>query len=65
MPGKVILDKLIDDGIIFLKGKFFHLNPDRADQLLQITWEDLRDQNASSMLETYLQAIVNDHSDLF
>ena len=55
--GQMILDRLLQDGILQLKGKFYHLKPDAVNAFLGISWLDLRKGETNDKLIGYLRAI--------
>jgi hypothetical protein len=63
--GKILLGRLLADGIMELRGKFYHWCSERADQLLRISWEDLRQGNASPELDQYLENFLRQNPGLF
>ncbi len=64
-PGRALLDRLLADGIMVLKGRFYHWCPERADQLLKVSWDDLRHRKASPELNAYLEDFLKKHRGLF
>jgi hypothetical protein len=63
--GRALLDQLLADGILQLKGKFYHWSPDRADQLLGVSWTALRSGEVGKGVTDYLEAFIAKHGDLF
>ncbi len=63
--GQVLLEKLVQDGIMFLKGRFYHWSPEHADQLLRISWLNLRRGGASTELTAYLDDFITNNPGLF
>lgn len=55
--GRLVLDKLVRDGVLSLKGSFYHLDPEKLSSNIGVTWHDLRKGKAPSSLETYIRAI--------
>jgi hypothetical protein len=56
--GRAILRRLVRDGIVKLEGKFYHLSPERLNEKLGVSWQDLRKGLVPSRLEGYLRANV-------
>ncbi len=55
--GRAILDRLLHDRILYLEGKFYHVNQERLSKHLGTTWQDFRRGNAPDLLLTYLRSI--------
>ncbi|MBX3384500.1 MAG: hypothetical protein KF864_13440 [Phycisphaeraceae bacterium] len=62
--GRALLQRLLDDGILRLDGKFYHWVPERADALLKVSWDDLRNRHVTPELKAYLNRFVADHAHL-
>jgi hypothetical protein len=63
--GRALLKKLLDDGIIELRGRFYHWDPERANDLLKVTWEDLRKKRVTPEMESYLGQFIKNNDQLF
>ncbi len=63
--GQALLSALLTDGVLSLRESFYHWNPTRAHELLQVSWLDLRRGATSSTLAAYLSAFVASHPKLF
>jgi hypothetical protein len=63
--GEALLRRLIDDGILVLRGNFYHLVPERSDQHTGISWMQLRRGRSSDRLRTYLHNFVQANVALF
>jgi hypothetical protein len=55
--GSAILSRLLEDGVLFVEGPLYFLDPGRIDALLGISWTDLRNGLAGEKLVGYLRAI--------
>ena len=55
--GRSVLSKLVSDGVLYLKGNFYHINPDNLSSHLGISWQELRKGKISDALTSYLEAI--------
>lgn len=53
-----VRDRLLQDGILTLQGKFYHLHPDNIDRFLGISYIDLRKGRSSDALFTYLRGVA-------
>lgn len=56
--GKAVLAKLVRDGVLLLRGEFYHLDPAGLDRHLGITWHDLRKGQVPESLLGYLRSIA-------
>jgi len=63
--GRALLNQLLADGIIRLENKFYHWCPDRADALLRVSWDALRQRRVTPELNAYLSRFVEGHPELF
>jgi len=63
--GEALLHRLREDGIMELKESFYHWVPEQADELLGISWHDLRNRQASPALRTYLRGFIEENAALF
>ena len=55
--GRKILKRLLSDGVLQLKEKFYFLIPDAVDKFLGVSWLDLRRGQTDPKLIQYLQSI--------
>lgn len=55
--GRDVLKKLLEDGILSLKGDFYHLDPAALHQHLGISWQDLRQGLMPDSMLEYLRRI--------
>lgn len=56
--GSAVLKRLVDDGILFLKGNWYYLNPAELSNRMGISWHDLRTGNMPDSLIRYINSIV-------
>ncbi len=63
--GDALLRQLVTDGILVLRGNFYHLVTEQADALTGISWMDLRHGRSSERLRTYLHTFVQANAQLF
>jgi hypothetical protein len=56
--GRTVLEKMVEDGVLALNGKFYHWVPDRADALVGVSWLQLHRSDTSEKLLSYLGALV-------
>lgn len=63
--GEQLLRQLVGDGILVLRGNFYHLDPKRADTLTEMSWMELRRGRSSDRLQTYLRKFVDANTALF
>lgn len=62
--GRALLQRLLDDGILRLDGKFYHWVPRQADARLRVSWDALRNRQITPELRAYLNQFVTDHTHL-
>jgi hypothetical protein len=55
--GRRVLERLIADGVLSLRGSFYYVNPDAQGKHLGINWQDLRRGQPSEALLAYLRSI--------
>lgn len=55
--GKPVLDRLKQDGVLVLDGKFYFLQPANLDKFLGVSWMRLREGEIPEKLVEYLQSI--------
>jgi hypothetical protein len=63
--GRALLDRLLGDGIMYVKGKFYHWNPERGDEALGASYDDFCRQWLTPETRVYLDAFVEQHEHLF
>jgi hypothetical protein len=63
--GEALLQRIINDGILNLRGKFYHLVPAQADARTGISWTELRRGRSSERLRQYLHDFVQANLHLF
>ena len=63
--GEALLQDLLDEKVLVVKGKFFHWEPKRADDLLKISYDDLRRRRASPVFSAYLRDFIANHAELY
>ncbi len=63
--GEALLSRLVNDGILVLRGNFYHLVPQQADQHTGISWLELRRGRSSKRLKTYLHNFVQANQSIF
>jgi hypothetical protein len=63
--GKALLEKLCHDGILKLKDEFYHWVPDRADAILKVSWQGLRNRQVTSAMKDYFCGFINANSQYF
>lgn len=63
--GEALLRRLVADGILVLRGNFYHLVPAQADTHTGISWMHLRHGRSSERLQSYLQNFVQANQALF
>lgn len=56
--GKAVLNKLIADKFIELRGKFYHLNSDAVSEKFEISYHDMRDWALGAKAREYLDLLV-------
>lgn len=56
--GHSLLKRLIQDGILNLRGSMYHLDQEKLDIHVGVTWQDLRIGNMPTSLEIYLRSIM-------
>jgi hypothetical protein len=55
--GRRVLERLVADQVLFLKGSFYYVDPEAQNKYLGITWQDLRRGQPSEALLAYLRSI--------
>lgn len=55
--GRLVLDRLVRDGILVPDGNFYFLEPAKVDQFLGVSWTRLREGEVNQKLVEYLQSI--------
>lgn len=55
--GQAVLGRLVRDGILTLRGKFYYLDPDKLSANVGVSWQDLRRGVIPDSLEKYIKAI--------
>ncbi len=55
--GKRVLESLVKEGILRTDAKFYHINSDKCDQVLGISWHQLRQYQSSKKLDQFLKDI--------
>ncbi len=55
--GQAVLNRLLQDGVLFLKDPFYFIQTDEVDKFLGISWPDLRKGGTSDKLLQYLRSI--------
>jgi hypothetical protein len=63
--GEALLRRLVADGILTLRGNFYHLVPNQADPQTGISWMELRHGRSSDRLRLYLHNFVQANLPLF
>lgn len=56
--GRAVLTRLVQDGVLVLNDPIYFLQPSRVDELLGISWPDLRRGVTSERLQQYLRSIA-------
>ena len=55
--GEMVLSKLLSDGVLVRDDKFYHLDQERLNERLGVSWHDLRRGRIPELLMSYLQSI--------
>jgi len=55
--GRRVLSALLKDGILRIESKFYHINPERLNKKLGITWQELREHKSSELVEEFLRNV--------
>lgn len=55
--GKAVLNKLVTDKILILKGNLYHLDPTKLNDHLGVSWQDLRKGQTPDSFIAYLRTI--------
>jgi hypothetical protein len=55
--GRPVLARLLNDGILFVEGIFYVLEPANVDKFLGISWTGLKEGDVNQKLFDYLQSI--------
>jgi hypothetical protein len=55
--GRAVLNRLVRDQVLSLKGSMYHLNPDGVNRNLGVTWPELRKGQMPESVLNYLRAI--------
>lgn len=63
--GKSLLDTLKHDGILELKGDFYHLATKRADEMLKVSWADLHNRRVTPEMRQYFSHFISANPDFF
>ena len=63
--GEALLRQLIEDGILVLDGQRYFWIPSRADTLLGVSWQHIRQGQIPDALKGYLVRFINSHGLLF
>jgi hypothetical protein len=63
--GKLLLETLRKDGILKLDKEFYHWVPDRARELLSVSYHDLRNQRVTPELRAYLTRFIESNPGCF
>lgn len=65
--GRVLLDKLLEDGILRLGdgGNRYFWNTEKADALLEVSWQDFKKGECPEALRRYLNGFVTQNPELF
>ena len=63
--GRELLQQLLGDEILMLSQGRYYWNAGRADELLGVSWQDLRKGKVPALLAEYLRGFVRRHPELF
>jgi hypothetical protein len=63
--GKALLEKLCHDGILKLKDEFYHWVPDRADAILKVSWQGLRNRQVTYAMKDYFCGFIKANPQYF
>jgi hypothetical protein len=55
--GQAVLNKLVNDGILQLRGSFYYLDPEKLGSKIGVSWQDLRKGSIPEPLEKYIGTI--------
>jgi hypothetical protein len=55
--GQAVLDRLVRDGILSLRGRFYYLDPDKLSTNVGVSWHDLRRGRIPKSLGDYIRSI--------
>jgi hypothetical protein len=55
--GEAVLRRLVTDGVLYLDGPMYFLNPDEVDKYLGVSWIDLRQGHTTPKLLEYLAGV--------
>jgi hypothetical protein len=56
--GSAVLERLVRDGVLIIEGPLYFLDPNSLDELLGISWPELRKGGLSEKLLRYLTSIA-------
>lgn len=57
--GRAVLQRLVHDGILELRGSFYYLDPDKLSANVGVSWQDLRKGSIPDSLEKYIGTITD------
>jgi hypothetical protein len=63
--GRALLDRLLGDGIMYMKGKFYHWNPKRGDEALGASYDDFCRLRVTPETRSYLNQFIQQNEHLF
>ena len=63
--GRALLDSLLEEGIMYLRGRFYHWNPDRGDEALGASYDDFCQRRLRPETQAYLNAFIQQNERLF
>lgn len=63
--GTALLKQLLEDGVMELKDEFYYWRQDRADDVLKVSWHDIRHNHITPNLKDYLQTFIKKYRALF
>ena len=55
--GRRVLDALLRDGVMYIEGNFYFLDPNRLHECLGVSWPELRNGQASAAVVSYLKQV--------
>ena len=55
--GRIVLNRLVSDGILTLQDSFYYLDPERLSHNVGVSWHDLRKGMIPASLEGYIKSI--------
>lgn len=63
--GEALLEKLVKDGIMELRERLYHWMPEKANDVLQVSWQDLRNRKISQQMREYFKQFIENNKRLF